>query len=123
MLKTGGGQFLRTALKAQMLRNNRYNIAISDRGQVPRMRHIIQLETERGAIPMPPIEGMLEIESRDCAMVQLADFFAMAAYLRASAEAGYSHHARMIPEEAAAMISITEGANQTYRLVRPDGTA
>ena len=123
LLKTSGDQFLRTALKAQMLRNNRANIAISDRGRVPRMRHIIRLETERGAIPLPPIEGMLEIESRDCAMVQLADFFATAAYLRASAEAGYPHHARMIPEEAAAMISITEGANRTYRLVRPDGTA
>ena len=87
------------------------------------MRHIIRLETERRAIPLPPIEGMLEIESRDCAMVQLADFFATAAYLRASAEVGYPHHARMIPEESAAMISITEGANRTYRLVRPDGTA
>jgi hypothetical protein len=30
---------------------------------------------------------------------------------------------RMNQEEAAAMISITEGANRTYRLVRPDGTA
>jgi riboflavin biosynthesis pyrimidine reductase len=123
LLKTGGGQFLRTALNAQMLRNNRANIAISDRGRVPRMRHIIRAETERGVIRLPPLEGMLEIESRDCAMVQLADFFATAAYLRATAEAGYPHHARMIPEEAAAMISVTEGANRTYRLVRPDSTA
>lgn len=123
LLKTGGEQFLRTALKAQMLRNNRVNIAISDRGRVPRMRHIIRLETERGAIPLPPIEGMLEIESRDCAMVQLADFFATAAYLRASSEVGHPHHARMIPEEATAMIRTTEGANRTYRLVRPAGTA
>jgi hypothetical protein len=29
----------------------------------------------------------------------------------------------MNPEEAAAMITTTEGANRTYRLVRPDGTA
>ncbi len=87
------------------------------------MRHIIRLEQEKGAIPLPPIEGMLEIESRDCAMIQLADFFATAAYLRASSEVGHPHHARMIPEEATAMISTTEGANRTYRLVRPDGTA
>jgi hypothetical protein len=123
LLKSPGVQCLRTVLGAQMLRNTRSNIAISDRGRVPRMRHIIRLETERGAIPLPPIEGMLEIESRDCAMVQLADFFATAAYLRASAEAGHPHHARMIPEEAAAMIRTTEGANRTYRLVRPAGTA
>jgi hypothetical protein len=81
------------------------------------------MELGRGTIPLPPIEGMLEIESRDCAMVQLADFFATAAYLRASAEIGCPHHARMNQEEAAAMIMTTEGANRTYRLVRPVGTA
>lgn len=121
--KSPGVQSLRAVLKAQMLRNTRTNIAISDRGRVPRMRHIIRMELGRGAIPLPPIEGMLEIESRDCVMVQLADFFATAAYLRASADIGCPHHARMNPEEAAAMIMITEGANRTYRLVRPDGTA
>ena len=123
LLKSPGVQCLRAVLRAQMLRNTRCNIAISDRGRVPKMRHIIRLELEKGAIPMPPIEGMLEIESRDYAMVQLADFFATAAYLRASSEIGHPHHARMIPEEAAAMIRTTEGANRTYRLVRPDGTA
>ena len=121
--KSPGVQSLRAVLRAQMLRNTRTNIAISDRGRVPRMRHIIRMELGRGAIPLPPIEGMLEIESRDCAMVQLADFFATAAYLRASADIGCPHHARMNPEEAAAMIMTTEGANRTYRLVRPDGTA
>lgn len=121
--KSPGIQSLRAVLTAQILRSTRSNIAISDRGRVPRMRHIIRLELDRGALPLPPIEGMLEIESRDCSMVQLADFFATAAYLRASAEIGCPHHARMNQEEAAAMISITEGANRTYRLVRPDGTA
>jgi riboflavin biosynthesis pyrimidine reductase len=121
--KSAGVQSLRAVLRAQMLRNTRTNIAISDRGRVPRMRHIIRMELGRGAIPLPPIEGMLEIESRDCAMVQLADFFATAAYLRASAEIGCPHHARMNQAEAAAMIMTTEGANRTYRLVRPDGTA
>jgi hypothetical protein len=121
--KSPGVQSLRAVLRAQILRNTRSNIAISDRGRVPRMRHIIRHDLGRGLIPLPPIEGMLEIESRDCTMVQLADFFATAAYLRASAEIGWPHHARMNPEEAAAMIRTTEGANRTYRLVRPDGTA
>jgi hypothetical protein len=52
------------------------------------------MELGRGTIPLPPIEGMLEIESQDCAMVQLADFFATAAYLRASADIGCPHHAQ-----------------------------
>lgn len=121
--KSPGVQTLRAVLKAQILRNTRSNIAISDRGRVPRMRHILKMEVEKGAIPLPPIEGMLEIESRDCVMVQLADFFATAAYLRASADIGNPHHARMNPAEAVAMMRITEGANRTYRLVRPDGTA
>lgn len=121
--KSPGVQPLRAVLMAQMLRNTRSNIAISDRGRVPRMRHIIRVEMERASLPLPPIEGMLEIESRDCAMVQLADFFATAAYLRASAEIGFPHHARMNPAEAEAMVRITEGANRTYCLVRPNGTA
>lgn len=116
-------QPLRTVLIEQILRSKRINIAISDRGRVPRMRHIIRLEEGRRVIPFPPIESMLEIESRDCALVQFADFFATAAYLRASEEIGWPHHARMNLEEAAAMIQATEGANRTYCLVRPDGTA
>jgi len=121
--KSANNQPLRMVLMEQILRSKRINIAISDRGRVPRMRHIIRLEEGRKAIPFPPIESMLEIESRDCALVQLADFFATAAYLRASEEIGWPHHARMNPEEAAAMIQATEGANRTYCLVRPDGTA
>lgn len=121
--KTSGTQPLRATLIAHILKTDRLNLAISDRGRVPRMRYIIKQDCGRGAISHPPIENMLEIESRDCPFVQLADFFATAAYLRASSEIGWPHHARINPTEAGAMIQATEGANRTYRLICPDGTA
>ena len=121
--KQGEGHPLKAALLAQMNHRPRLRLAISDRGRVPRMRQLIRLAEACGKLPSPPVERLLEIESKDSALVQLADFFATAGYLRACLEEGFPVHARIDRDEAAAMIKETEGANRTYCLIRPDGTA
>ena len=121
--KKGEAQPLRAALLAQMIHQPGVRLAISDRGRVPRMRQLIRLAEASGKLTNPPVERLLEIESKDSAMVQLADFFATAGYLRACLEAGYPVHARIDRDEAMALIKETEGANRTYCLIRPEGTA
>jgi hypothetical protein len=76
------------------------------------MRQLIRLVEASGKLTNPPVERLLEIESKDSALVQLADFFATAGYLRACLEAGYPVHARIDRDEAMALIKETEGANQ-----------
>ena len=121
--KQGEAQPLRAALLAQMVNQPGVHLAISDRGRVPRMRQLVRLAEASGKLPNPPIERMLEIESKDSALVQLADFFATAGYLRACLEAELPVHARIDRDEALALIKETEGANRTYCLIRPEGTA
>lgn len=121
--KQGEAQPLKAALLAQMIHRAGLRLAISDRGRVPRMRQLIRLAEASGKLPSPPIERLLEIESKDSALVQLADFFATAGYLRACFEAGIPVHARIDRDEAMALIMETEGANRTYCLIRPEGTA
>jgi hypothetical protein len=121
--KKGEVQPLRAALLAQMAHRPGVRLAISDRGRVPRMRQLIRLAEASGKLHNPPVERLLEIESKDSALVQLADFFATAGYLRACLEAGYPVHARIDRDEAMALIKETEGANRTYCLIRPEGTA
>ena len=87
------------------------------------MRQLIRTAEASGKLPNPPIERLLEIESKDSALVQIADFFATAGYLRACFEAGIPVHARIDRDEAMALIMETEGANRTYCLIRPEGTA
>lgn len=94
-------------------------VSISDRGRVPRMRKLISTAFRDGTIAAAPPEFMLEIDSRDSSLVQLADFFATAAYLRACVETKTPTHGSMNQEEVLAMARITEGANRTYHLVRP----
>ena len=121
--KQGEAQPLKAALLAQMIHRSGLRLAISDRGRVPLMRQLIRLAEASGKLPSPPIERLLEIESKDSALVQLADFFATAGYLRACLEAGFPVHARIDRDEALALIKETEGANRTYCLIRPEGTA
>ncbi|MFZ9160936.1 MAG: DUF3800 domain-containing protein [Aquirufa sp.] len=121
--KRGEAQPLKAALLAQMIHRAGLRLAISDRGRVPRMRQLIRIAEASGKLPNPPIERLLEIESKDSALVQLADFFATAGYLRACFEAGIPVHARINRDEAMALIKETEGANRTYCLIRPEGTA
>ncbi len=121
--KQGEVHPLRAALLAQMNHRPGMRLAISDRGRVPRMRQLIRLAEACGKLPNPPIERLLEIESKDSALVQIADFFATAGYLRACQEEGFPVHARIDRDEAAMMIKATEGANRTYCLIRPEGTA
>lgn len=116
-------QPLRAALHAHMVNQTDVRLAISDRGRVPRMRQLIRLAEASGKLPSPPVERLLEIESKDSALVQLADFFATAGYLRACLEAGFPTHARIKRDEALALIKEAEGANRTYCLIRPEGTA
>lgn len=117
--KRPGVQPLNAALIAQLNGPLGRCVAISDRGRVPRMRQLISTAFRDGKLATTPPEFMLEIDSRDSGLVQLADFFATAAYLRACVETKTSTHARMNQDEAFAMSRMTEGANRTYHLVRP----
>lgn len=110
---------LRVAILRHLNETTTPCVAISDRGRVPRMKQLICAAYRDGKLSTPPPEFMLEIESRDCRLVQLADFFATAAYLRACSEMNHPFHARMNAEEAWAMSHITEGVNRTYDLVHP----
>ncbi len=117
--KSPGLHPLRVAILSHLKETPMPCVAISDRGRVPRMKQLICTAYRDGKLTASPPEFMLEIESRDSHLVQMADFFATAAYLRACVEMNFPFHARMIAEEAAAMSRITEGANRTYHLVRP----
>lgn len=98
-------------------------VAISDRGRVPKMKQLIRDASAKGRLAVVAPEYMLEMESSECPMIQLADFFATAAYLRACSDASLPPHARISPKTIQAITRITEGANRTYRLVAPNVTA
>jgi hypothetical protein len=117
--KRPGSNPLRIALLSHLNSQTAPCIAISDRGRVPRMKQLVRTAYFEGALSHQPPESMLEIESRECHLVQLADYFATAAYFRACDEIGFPLHARMNPEEATALSRTIEGLNRTYDLVQP----
>lgn len=106
-------------LKAINENDGQARLIISDRGRVPLMRTISRNARQEGLIKKCFVENILESESKYNHLVQLADLFATAAYLRTAKSIGIQTQGRITTQQVDLMIQILEGANCSYCLVRP----
>ena len=109
----------RILLKAINENDGEVRLVISDRGRVPLMRAISRNARRNGLIKNCFIENILESESKYNHLVQLADVFSTAAYLRTAKNMGVETQGRITAQHTDLMVQILEGANCSYCLVRP----
>lgn len=107
-----------TLLPALAATNGAVRLAFSDEGRIGTMRRMVRDAVAQGVIDAGLIESIVGMASAESALVQLADVFATAAYLRVSAELALPIHARIRKEEAKWVSDMASGPNQTLHLVR-----
>lgn len=107
-----------TLLPALASMNGEVRLAFSDQGRIGTMRRLVHDAMAQGQVDDGLVESVVGMASHESRLIQVADLFATAAYLRVATELALPLHARMRGEEVGWMTDIASGPNRTLHLVR-----
>lgn len=107
-----------TLLPALVASNGSIRLVFSDEGRIGTMRRLVRDALNRGLLDEGLVESVVGMTSSESFLVQLADVFATAAYLRAAGILGIPLHARMQSKEVEWISDIASGPNRMLNLVR-----